>query len=264
MKISIVTISYNQAPYLRRCIESIINQEYVNVEYIVVDPGSSDESRVIIDSYGDKIIKVYDPDCGPSDGLNNGFAKATGDIFGFINSDDYLLPGALKHVENFFLMSKPNTFVSGCGFIDNLGKDKKPIKPSVMTKLTLLYQVCTIFQQGTFFPSYMFKKVNGFNSSNKTCWDYEFFLSLILNGFKNKILNMDIATFTIHPASITGSGEQNMAYKNSMNEIFFKVYGRGFNSFDWIIRLCFRIAKRLGIWLDRLKLIFLKNYGENF
>jgi glycosyltransferase involved in cell wall biosynthesis len=99
MKFSIVTISYNQGKYLRECIESVLNQqEDADIEYIVVDPGSIDESKEIINSYK-QIIKVFELDKGPADGLNKGFQLATGDYFGFINADDYLLPGAINKIE---------------------------------------------------------------------------------------------------------------------------------------------------------------------
>ena len=95
MKISIVTISFNQEKYLRQCIDSVLSQTGCEVEYIVVDPGSTDRSREIIESYGDKIIRVFESDDGPADGLARGFGRATGRVYGWINSDDYLLPGAL-------------------------------------------------------------------------------------------------------------------------------------------------------------------------
>ena len=97
LKISVVTISYNQAEFLERCIESVLNQNYPNLEYIIVDPGSTDGSRDIIKRY-EKVFShiLLDPDNGPADGLNKGFAKATGDILYFINSDDVVLPDAFK------------------------------------------------------------------------------------------------------------------------------------------------------------------------
>ena len=96
MRVSLVTISYNQSRFLRACIESVLSQDYADIEYIVVDPGSTDGSREIIDSYGDKIIKIFSPDSGPADGLNKGFEAATGDIYGFLNSDDTLCPKAIS------------------------------------------------------------------------------------------------------------------------------------------------------------------------
>ena len=84
MKFSIVTISYNQAQFLEQAIRSVIEQDYPDVEYIVVDPGSTDGSREIIERYRDRIDRIiFEPDKGPADGLNKGFAQATGDVFGF-------------------------------------------------------------------------------------------------------------------------------------------------------------------------------------
>src|SRR6202171_6644991 len=96
-RVSIVTISFNQAPFLERAIRSVVEQDYPDIEYIVVDPGSTDGSRDIIERYRSRISQViYEPDHGPADGLNKGFASATGDIFGSINADDAFLPGAVR------------------------------------------------------------------------------------------------------------------------------------------------------------------------
>ena len=102
-RVSIVTISFNQAEFLERTIESVLAQDYPEIEYIVVDPGSTDGSREIIDRYRSRISKVIlRPDRGAADGLNHGFAEATGEIFGFLNSDDLLLPGAASKAAGFF------------------------------------------------------------------------------------------------------------------------------------------------------------------
>ena len=92
MKVSIVTISFNQARFLRRAITSVLSQDYPDIEYIVVDPGSTDGSREIINAYGPRLASViFDPDDGPADGLNRGFQLATGDVLAYINADDALL-----------------------------------------------------------------------------------------------------------------------------------------------------------------------------
>src|SRR5450432_4773126 len=96
-KVSIVTISYNQAQYLEEAIVSVLEQDYPSIEYIVVDPGSTDGSRQIIERYRSRIGKVIlDPDKGPADGLNHGFDAATGSVFAYLNADDVLLPGAVS------------------------------------------------------------------------------------------------------------------------------------------------------------------------
>ena len=93
MRISIVTISFNQVEYLEETILSVLNQSHSDFEYIVVDPGSIDGSREIIERYRDKISKIiFERDIGAADGLNNGFKYATGDILCYLNSDDTFLP----------------------------------------------------------------------------------------------------------------------------------------------------------------------------
>lgn len=95
-KISIVTITYNSEKTLERTIRSVVNQNYENLEYIIVDGGSKDGTLEIVKKYEDKIAKwVSEPDEGISDAFNKGIRMATGDIVGIINSDDGLMDGAL-------------------------------------------------------------------------------------------------------------------------------------------------------------------------
>lgn len=96
---SIVTISFNQAIYLEKCITSVLGQTGASFEYIVVDPGSTDGSREIISRYAGEIDTILlEPDNGPADGLNNGFQAATGRYLITINADDFLLPFALEKI----------------------------------------------------------------------------------------------------------------------------------------------------------------------
>jgi glycosyltransferase involved in cell wall biosynthesis len=124
LRVSIVTISFNQAEFLERAIRSVIEQDYPDVEYIVVDPGSTDGSREIIEKYRSRISKVIlDPDTGPANGLNKGFAAATGEIFGYINADDALLPGAIsKGVAALRERPKADVVYGHCYIIDRQGQ----------------------------------------------------------------------------------------------------------------------------------------------
>jgi glycosyltransferase involved in cell wall biosynthesis len=102
-KISIVTVSFNSAQYIEDSILSILEQGYPELEYIIVDGGSTDGTRDIIDRYRDKITHViYEPDNGPAEALNKGFKFATGEIMGWLNSDDRLHAKSLFAVAEIF------------------------------------------------------------------------------------------------------------------------------------------------------------------
>jgi glycosyltransferase involved in cell wall biosynthesis len=232
MKISIVTISYNQKQYLKACMDSILAQTDCDLEYIVVDAGSTDGSRELIESYGDQVIRVFERDDGPADGLNKGFARATGDVYGFINSDDYLLPGALKRVTEFFVAHPHNAFMTGHGFTEDEFARRTPVRPSVLTTQAMLHRAAVMFQQTTFFLAEQFKIVGGFNPQNRTCWDYELFLNLLQQQATHHVVKEDLAVFRLYQGSISGSGRLEEKYFKELDALFITHFGRSRNVFD--------------------------------
>ena len=103
-KISLITVCYNSARTIRDTLNSVVGQDYQNVEYIVVDGASADDTMSIVEEYSDNINTVVsEPDAGLYDAYNKGLALATGDIIGFINSDDiYESAGVLSSVASIF------------------------------------------------------------------------------------------------------------------------------------------------------------------
>jgi len=265
MKISIVTISYNQVYFLKKCIDSVLAQNYPILEYIVVDPGSSDGSRELIDSYGDKIIKVYEKDNGPADGLNKGFRIATGDILFFLNSDDILKPGTLAYVSDFFSRNKDVDVLMGGG--DLINADGGVISLATATKFTAkryLYGGVSFLQQATFFRADAFYQVGGFNDKNRTCWDGELFLKMALNDCKFQCVSKQLGSFRIHNDAITGSGKFHELYLEQENLLFEEIMGRKWNNYDYVIRLLYKILRYIVspyLYVNKIKFLYIKHIG---
>lgn len=118
-RISIVTPSYNQGKYIEETILSILNQNYPNLEYIIIDGGSDDETLSIINKYNDRLSYwISERDKGQADAINKGLKLCTGQIFNWINSDDLLAEGALKNIAiNFIQNPDAKVIAGGCAII---------------------------------------------------------------------------------------------------------------------------------------------------
>jgi glycosyltransferase involved in cell wall biosynthesis len=242
MKISIVTISYNQSKFLEQAICSVVNQDYPDIEYIVVDPGSTDGSREIIEKYQDQIDKiVFEPDEGPADGLNKGFSYATGEIFGFINADDYLIPGAINKVVKAFRTNRRKDVLSGNVFIiDQQGILLRRFYSRKFTPIRAVYGAASIAQQGTFFRSQCFKKAGGFNKSNRVAWDGEIWIEMALNGAQFGLIDDFIAAFRIYPDTVSLSQTSSIKYNEYKDKIFHRVLNRNYKASDRVLRYAYK------------------------
>jgi glycosyltransferase involved in cell wall biosynthesis len=247
MKFSVVTISFNQRQYLEEALRSVLTQDYPAIEYIVVDPGSTDGSRELIESFASQLERVvFEPDKGAADGLNNGFQHASGDIFGFLNSDDVLLPGALRSVAQAFAQDSDCNIVMGNGFIiDAQGKRIRRIRAAGFTLDRYFYGGATWLQQATFFRRAAFEAVGGFNVNNRSCWDGELLVDMVRKGAKVKYLNQDLALFRLHAKSITGSRRHSEMMKADADRMFSLSRGRRWTALDTVRAYLFRIERIL-------------------
>lgn len=207
MKVSVVTLAFNQAAFLERAIRSVVEQDHDDIEYIVVDPGSTDSTGAIVERYRDRIAHVITgPDRGPPDGLNKGFAAATGEIFAYLNADDALLPGAIREAVAAFERHRDADVIVGHGYIvDGEGKVLRRFRSAPFTPWRFAHGAAVVMQQSTFFRARAFRATGGFNLDNRTSWDAELVLDMALAGAKVRVVDADWSLFTIHAESISGS-----------------------------------------------------------
>jgi len=243
VKISIVTLSYNQRAFLREAMDSVLQQDYPGVEYIVVDPGSTDGSREFIRSYGERVTRVvFDPDNGAADGLNKGFSRATGEVFGFLNADDYLLQGALRRVAEFFESHPQCDIVMGNGYVvDADGQILRHVRARDFTVRRYLCGGIRWLQQATFFRREAFQSSPGFNTENRTSWDGELFVSMVHMGAAVGYIDADLAAFRLHNASISGTGRLLDAYRADCRRVFRQIRGRDWRATDDLLRFFYRV-----------------------
>lgn len=178
--ISVITPSYNQAPYLEATIRSVLNQTGVDLEYIIVDGGSTDGTPEIIKKYDSQLAWwVSEPDRGQTDAINKGFARAKGDILAWINSDDTYEPGALAEAAA-YLNDHPETgMVYGdCHFIDAAGQKIGRFNAAQTDYQKLRRGYVHIPQQSSFFRASLWKQVGPLDPSFYFAMDYDLWVRL--------------------------------------------------------------------------------------
>jgi len=176
--VSIVTPSYNQGRFLRYSIESVLNQSYPHIEYVVIDGGSSDESVEILKSYGNKFKWVSEPDEGQTDAINKGFRLIRGDIRAYLNSDDVLLPKSVERIVDYLNKNPEVDLVYGDAYyIDENGKITGKYNTAEYS-FSRLMQDCCICQPAAFWRTRIAKKVGLFDKSLNYVMDYDYWLRI--------------------------------------------------------------------------------------
>lgn len=271
--VSIVTICFNQAAYIGEAIESVLSQDYQPIEYVVVDAGSSDGSREIIETYRSRLAAViFEPDDGPADGLNKGFESTSGDILGYLNADDAYLPGAVAGAVA-ALEARPHVAaVYGHGFIvDSNGSPFRYFRSSPFSPRLGVYGAAVVMQQATFFRRADWIDVGGFNASNNVNWDTELLMDLALAKKRLARVNEKWGLFRMHGDSISSqlwsgaldetSARAQESARANRERIFVKVMKREPRASDKHLRVAARIYKWLldpATFVNRLQELILK------
>jgi glycosyltransferase len=211
LKISIITVTHNSEETIEETIQSVVNQNYTNIEYIIVDGLSVDNTLPIINKYANKISKIIsEKDKGLYDALNKGIDLATGDVIGFIHSDDfYTNNNVLSVYANTFLNNNCDAVYSNLFYVDKINSNK------IIRKWTSGAYTPESFLFGwmpphpTFFvKKEIYNQLGKFNLSFKTAADYELMLRFI---YKNKIKVVYLPEFTV---KMRVGGKSNVSLKN--------------------------------------------------
>ncbi|MFN5458317.1 MAG: glycosyltransferase family 2 protein [Bacteroidota bacterium] len=276
-KISIITPSYNQGEFIEETIQSVIGQNYPNLEYIIVDGGSTDQTLDVIKKYESFISKwVSEKDNGQSHAINKGIAMSTGSIIAWLNSDDFYLPGSLNYMsEQFNKFVGPTIHYLNCihlqykngipsTYVSNVGK----------YKLQELEVFDYIIQPSTFWNRPTLEEVGFLREDLNFGFDWEWFLrakSLGVSFYSGKKV---LSVYRIHDKHKTGTGgnsrqlELLKIYKESGSkyaDLFEKLMNENLNSNDFSYKLISKFFSFLGqskSYIDILKFLKSEKYGK--
>lgn len=213
-KISIITPTLNQSEFIEETIKSVIYQNYPNLEYIVIDGGSTDGTVKILKKYSQFLSFISEPDNGQSDAINKGLKLSTGEIIAYINSDDIYLPDCLNKVGEFFLNNPEPKIVTGkCINIDGEGNETRSFitrYKNVLLKLNIrnfLKITNFISQPAAFWRKELIYSIGFFDTKLRYAMDYDYWLR-IAEHHKVYFYNDYLAKFRIYPKSISGSNSK--------------------------------------------------------
>lgn len=213
LKISVITPSFNQADYLRQAIESVHSQrgDFL-LEHIIVDGGSSDQTLEVLKSYGSSIRWVSEPDKGQADALNKGLALATGDVIGWLNSDDLYEPGALANVAEVFSTEPRTQWLYGkVRIVDAHGREIRRWITVYKNRRMRRYRYSKLLaenwisQMGVFWRRSAGAQVGPFRTDLHWCMDYNFWLRLGAR-WPGRFVERYLADFRWYPSSKSGAG----------------------------------------------------------
>ncbi|NQV18405.1 MAG: glycosyltransferase [Armatimonadetes bacterium] len=255
-KISIVTPSYNQGGFLEETILSVINQDYPNLEYIIIDGGSTDNSIEIIKKYKEYISYwVSEPDNGQSHAINKGFKKATGDIIAWINSDDIYFNGVFKKVNQVFTQNPDIDVIYSNGvWVDGDGNVIKKRKNTHFHYNTWLYGMADPFQPEVFYHSRVLEKAGYLDESFHMMMDREWWIRMAKKGCKFKYIDDEFAAIRKYSDTKTATlMKVNIEERWKLHDIYwegFRFQNRVFKYCHWrILNVIYLLRRKILTYL---------------
>jgi glycosyltransferase involved in cell wall biosynthesis len=231
--VTIVTPSFNQGQFIEETILSVLNQTYRNIQYIIVDGGSTDNTMEIVNKYRNRIdIIIHEKDKGQSDAINKGFRLAKGELVGWINSDDILYPDCVEKIVNLYLNNVEGSifYNSNNDRIDKLGKIQSTYCKKIPNRNYLLNKNYDVVQQASFYNTLKTKKIY-LDETLNYCMDLDLWLSLLVIGPIYDCNTKSLSAFRIWEDSKTNNG----GYK-FLREIRKTLLKHGANTFSSNIR----------------------------
>lgn len=221
MKVSIVTVAFNAAATIEETIRSVLSQEGADFDYIVVDGGSNDGTAAIVERYAPMLSWwTSEPDRSQAEALNKGFARATGDVLGFLNADDVLLPGALRAVADAFVREPRADIVYGeVEWIDAAGRSTGFHAGNIATldEVLDIYRVWWAQRQWVqpevFFRRTLKERAGAFDERYHLAFDFDFWVRCFRAGARVSRLPQRLVKFRLHP------GQKSSAAGEAADEI---------------------------------------------
>jgi glycosyltransferase involved in cell wall biosynthesis len=201
-RVSVVTPSFNQAEFLETTMRSVLNQDYPSFEYLLEDGGSTDGSVDIIRRYSPRLAYwTSEPDCGQADAINRGFAKASGEILAWLNSDDAYEPGAVRAAgEAFRAHPEADALYGDCAYVDHTGALLTVFRAQPFDLAAYLRTEGFIHQPTVFLRRRVLDRVGPLDPSFSLCLDYEYWLRMAVRC-RWLYLPRVLARFRVHPAA---------------------------------------------------------------
>ncbi len=221
-KISIITPSYNQGHFIEETIRSVLLQDYPDIEYIVVDGKSNDNTIEILKKYGNHLTWTSEPDEGQTDAINKGLKKSTGDIVAYLNSDDIYQPGTFLKIVHYF-KNHPETAMI-YGNIVHINKESDIIEYKKTRQVTIdnIFTFNVYIPQPTvFLRRSLVKNVGCFDNKLHLAMDFDYWVRVIKNC-KISFLNEYLAAARIYPEAKSSS--LTSGYKEEFLYIIEKIF----------------------------------------